>query len=269
VSVLLLNNSLLASVAFLLAILAAALSVRFRSLQQRALWGVVFLAVILGFAKPVSPVLPVIGFYGGAVLALGIAVWSRLDRRSDVQRWLARASHNPIVLLPPFAGRWRVAAGGPDPRTNHHQIVTDQYFAYDFLCDEGESWDRPILAPCDGLIAYIEDRHDDAPPDESHRDHTHPAGNYISIETHGGYVILAHLKRGSTEVKSGVPVRAGDVLARCGNSGNARGAHLHIHAQGTPYVEVNIAKGLPIAFKASVDAEPLLLEYGDRLDRQA
>ncbi len=264
----LLSNPVFALGLYVVAVVVAALSVRFRSIQQRALWGVIFLAVILGFAKPLAPALPVVGFYACAVLAIGIAVWGRVDHRTDARRWLAQASDNPIVLLPPFRGRWRVAAGGPDPRHNHHQSVSDQYFAYDFLFDDGASWEREILAPCDGLIAYVEDRYDDAPPDESQRDREHPAGNYLSIETHGGYVILAHLKRGSMTVKSGAPVRAGDVLAACGNSGNTNGAHLHLHAQTTPYVEVNVAKGLPVAFKEDADAEPLLLEYDDRLERR-
>ena len=261
----LLNNHFIALAAYVAAVLAASFVIRPRSWQQRALWVIVFLAVILGFSQPLGPQLPTIGFYTCAALALVLALWSRLDRRSVAQSWLARASEKPIALTPPFAGRWRVAAGGPDPRYNHHQIVSDQYFAYDFVCDDGDSWDQPIVAPCDGLIAYIEDRHDDAAPNESQRDSVHPAGNYISIETRGGYVILAHLKRGTMEVKSGAPVRAGDPLARCGNSGNTRGAHLHVHAQATPYIDLNVAKGVPIAFKASGASEALLLEYGDRM----
>ena len=262
----LLNNALVALGVYVAAVVAAAFAVRYRSLQQRALWGVILLAVVVGFARPLFPLAPVFGFYTCAVLAAGIAVWSRVDHRSDARRWLARASINPIVLLPPFRGRWYVAAGGPDPRHNHHQIVTDQYFAYDFLCDDAPSWDREILAPCDGMIAFIEDRYDDAPADEAHSDRKHPAGNYLSIETRGGYVILAHLKRGSMQVKSGWPVRAGMPVARCGNSGNTRGSHLHVHAQASPYVDVNVAHGLPVAFRADAEAEPLLLEYGDELD---
>ena len=263
---LLLNNPLVALALYVVAVVFAALSVRFKSLQQRALWAVILLAVVCGFARALSPLAPLYGFYGCAVLAAAIAIWSRLDHRFDSRRWLERASVNPIVLLPPFRGAWRVAAGGPDPRHNHHQAVSDQYFAYDFLFEGGPSWEREILAPCDGMIAYIEDRFDDAPPDESRRDRKHPAGNYISIETHGGHVILAHLKRGSMLVKSGWPVRAGTPVAQCGNSGNTRGAHLHVHAQTSPYVDVNVAHGRPVAFKANAGAQPLLLEYGDVLD---
>lgn len=264
-TVLQLNNSLLGLGVYVVAVIVAALTVRYGSLQQRALWAVILLAVVLGFSKPLSPLLPVVGFYACAVLAIAIAVWARFDHRADAKRWLARASVNPMVLLPPFTGRWRVAAGGPDPRHNHHQVVRDQYFAYDFLCDDGPSWERPILAPCDGLVAYVEDRHDDAPADERRSDRKHPAGNYLSIETDGGYVILAHLKRGSFVVKSGLPVSAGDVVAACGNSGNTSGSHLHVHAQQSPYVDVNGARGVPIAFKQRPGAEPLVLEYNDLL----
>jgi hypothetical protein len=261
----LLSNSLVALAVYAVATAIAALLVRFRSIQQRALWVVVFAAVVAGFAGVIQHSLAIAGYYACAAASIGIAIWAVLDHRSESRRWLSLASENPIVLRPPFEGRWRVAAGGPDPRYNHHQVARDQYFAYDFLFDDGDSWDRPVLAPCDGLIAYVEDRHDDAPPGSARRDAKHPAGNYVSIETPRGHVILAHLKRGSIELKGGMPVRSGDPVGRCGNSGNTRGAHLHVHAQETPYVDVDAAKGIPIAFAGRDGSKPMLLEYGDRL----
>jgi murein DD-endopeptidase MepM/ murein hydrolase activator NlpD len=89
-------------------------------------------------------------------------------------------------------------------------------------------------------------------------------GNYVSIETLRGYVILAHLKKGSIEILPGTPVRACETIGRCGNSGNTRGAHLHVHAQNRAQMAVDVAEGIPIAFLDGA-GQPMILEYGDLL----
>ena len=43
-------------------------------------------------------------------------------------------------------------------------------------------------------------------------------------------MLLAHLQRGSVQVKAGDNVRTGQPIARVGNSGNLSEPHLHIHA---------------------------------------
>lgn len=199
------------------------------------------------------------------VAFLAVVVYERFGYAHRAREWLRRARENPIVLHPPFEDRWYVAAGGPDPRHNHHIGVSDQVFAYDFLRDGGESWDRPIVAPCNGMIVHTENRQADAPVGEGRRDHQRPFGNYVSIETPLGYVILAHLQAGSVTVRVGDSVRVGDPIGRCGNSGNTRGPHLHIHAQDQPSQSIGVARGIPIAFVNRLAGEPMLLEFGDRL----
>ncbi|MDQ2864785.1 MAG: M23 family metallopeptidase [Candidatus Eremiobacteraeota bacterium] len=247
---------------YLVATVVAAITVPFRSLQQRALWGTILLAIVAGFARVIYADAAPIGYFVSGGLALCIAGWALYDRRFESARWLARAS-DAIVLRSPFRGRWRVAAGGPDPKRNHHQRVSDQYFAYDFLRKDGDSWQAPILAPCGGRIAHVEDRHDDALPAASRSDRKNPAGNYVSIETPRGYVILAHLKRGTIVVRNGDTVRVGQEIAQCGNSGNTTGSHLHVHAQDRALIAVDVAQGIPIAFLSG--SEPSLLAYGDIL----
>ena len=248
--------------AYMLAVIGTAFVVRSGSIQQRLLWVSIFIAVAGGFAKVVVPSAAVAGYLLAALVALGAGVWALYDRRNESSRWLARAS-GAIVLHPPFRGRWRVAAGGPDPKHNHHQRVSDQYFAYDFVNLDGPSWEAPICAPCRGLVAHVEDRHDDAPPDARRRERKHPFGNYVSIETERGYVILAHLKRGSITVRAGDTVGPGVHIADCGNSGNTLGAHLHIHAQNQPTAAPNDAEAVPIAFLR--ENQPQLLEHTDTL----
>jgi Peptidase family M23 len=204
-----------------------------------------------------------VGYLAGGAAAILTGVAATFDRRFDAKRWFARAV-DPIVLQRPFRETWKVAAGGADPQHNHHQAVSDQLFAYDFLCEEGTSWDREILAPCDGTVAWTVDDMEDAAPDAQRRDTKNPAGNYVSIETPRGYVILAHLKKRSVAILPGTPVRTGDVIGRCGNSGNTSSAHLHIHAQNRAQMAVDVAEGIPIAF-LDRDGQAMILEYGDLL----
>src|ERR1700738_478852 len=63
-----------------------------------------------------------------AALAWGLVVYFVLTGRARRGRW-REAALDPLVLQVPFAGRWRVAAGGPWARSNHHLVVSDQRFA--------------------------------------------------------------------------------------------------------------------------------------------
>jgi hypothetical protein len=230
-----------------------------------ALTVLVLIAAGFGFVAFWDRQIGVPGFWAAIAAIVAVLLWQRFNAGAASRRWLARAANDPLVLEPPFRDTWWVAAGGPDPRHNHHQVATDQYFAYDFLREGGDSWDQPILAPCDGLIVHVEDRQTDAPPGERRRDRARPFGNYVSIETPRGYVILAHLKQGSVNVRVGDSVRAGDEIGRSGNSGNTDRAHLHVHAQDQPSQAIDTAQGVPIAFVTRASGEPMLLEFRDRL----
>jgi murein DD-endopeptidase MepM/ murein hydrolase activator NlpD len=129
----------------------------------------------------------------------------------------------------------------------------------------GDSFDAPVLAPCDGLVVHVENRQPDAAPNETGRNRARPFGNYVSIETPRGYVILAHLRQDSIDIHVGERVRTGDLLGRCGNSGTTRGSHLHVHAQNQASAAIAAADGVPIAFLDRLGGEPMLLEYGDTL----
>ncbi len=225
----------------------------------------VLIAAAFGFAAFWDRPIGVPGFWASIVAIVAVALWQRFNAGAASKRWLARASDRPLVLAPPFGDTWWVADGGPDPRHNHHRGLSDQYFAYDFLRERGDSWDQPILAPCGGMIAHVENRQADAPPAQRQRNQKRPFGNYVSIETPNGYVILAHLKQGSIDVRVGDGVRVGDEIGRCGNSGNTRGAHLHVHAQDQPSQAIASANGVPVAFVNRGSAEPMLLEFRDRL----
>ncbi|MCP3939106.1 MAG: M23 family metallopeptidase [Actinomycetia bacterium] len=71
-------------------------------------------------------------------------------------------------------------------------------------------------------------------------------GNHLIINTEDRYLLLAHLQRGSCEVAAGDWVTEGQLVARCGNSGNSTEPHLHIQAMNGPNIWK--AHGLPLHF---------------------
>ena len=123
---------------------------------------------------------------------------------------------------------------------------------------------RPILAPVAGRVVLV---HDGEPDHEARRSQLSLvrymlgqrrraqrgapglAGNHVAIAigANGPFVLLAHLQRGSVQVQLGQPVRAGEVVARCGNSGNSTEPHLHLQVSDT--TDWSSARGLPLAFR--------------------
>lgn len=72
-------------------------------------------------------------------------------------------------------------------------------------------------------------------------------GNHVIVRgANGEYAALAHLQQGSLRVRVGETVRAGQQLARCGNSGNS--SEPHVHAQLMDRVAPVTAQGVPMAF---------------------
>ena len=123
----------------------------------------------------------------------------------------------------------------------------------------------PILAPITGRVAAV---HDGAPDHEARRSPfaltayaigqasryrrggaVGVAGNHIVIEIAPGgpFVALVHLRCGSLRVAVGDPVRTGQQLAECGNSGNSTQPHVHVQAMDG--LEMTSARGLPIVFR--------------------
>jgi murein DD-endopeptidase MepM/ murein hydrolase activator NlpD/Flp pilus assembly protein TadD len=85
---------------------------------------------------------------------------------------------------------------------------------------------QEVLAPADGKVVAL---HDGTPDNEPyHRDASPHTGNYLVIEHAPGELSsLGHLQNGSITVKVGDTVKRGQVIARCGNSGNTSLPHLH------------------------------------------
>jgi murein DD-endopeptidase MepM/ murein hydrolase activator NlpD len=81
-------------------------------------------------------------------------------------------------------------------------------------------------------------------------DEDHPVGNHVTIDIgNGRFVLLAHLQKGSVLVAKGDVIRTGQPIAKCGNSGNTSGPHLHIQVQDQPEFAAAGVKTYPIEFR--------------------
>lgn len=167
----------------------------------------------------------------------------------------------PIRL--PVTGCWMVYNGGPTPETSHSWSLWGQRYAYDLVVtdhagrtapagarrpEEHYAWNRPIVAPADGIVVAVRDGHRDCPwigvidPLA-----WSPLGNFVVIQHEPGvYSLAAHLRRGSVCVRPGQRVQAGDLIGHCGNSGHSTEPHLHWQLLDRP--DVTQAISLPVRF---------------------
>ena len=172
--------------------------------------------------------------------------------------YLEYSCKTPLEL--PFAGEWKIVAGGKNPINNHHSRNRSQRYAYDFLVvdEQGNThtgdpnnnksyfaFARPILSPAKGEIVQVVDGVKDNNPGVMNSYFV--PGNMVIID-HGNseYSVLAHFKYHSIKVKVNDTVLAGDQLGNCGNSGNSSEPHIHYHLQNSP--NILTGKGLPPTF---------------------
>jgi hypothetical protein len=162
----------------------------------------------------------------------------------------------------PLDGPVRVAWGGDDVAHNQHAMTPDQRWAYDLVVEPAANestrledygcWGKPVRAPLDATVHHVIDGQPDATPGALSPNAEHPLGNAVILRTtEGTFLVLAHLQKGSVAVAADAPVREGDLLGRCGNSGNTSEPHVHIHHQRQDPTQypVNFAEGLPLYFR--------------------
>jgi murein DD-endopeptidase MepM/ murein hydrolase activator NlpD len=137
-----------------------------------------------------------------------------------------------------FAIDW--AGLGPDGRLFHGDSKSNANFY---------GYGAEVIAVADGRISDLNDRFPDnvGSNDRAKRIITldNALGNSVTIDIgNGRFAIYGHLQPGSLKVKLGETVKAGQVLARLGNSGNSDGPHLHFQltdansplaSEGIPY----------------------------------
>jgi|SRR5687768_7370954 len=123
-------------------------------------------------------------------------------------------------------------------------------------------WEEPVLAPFEGEVVGVGDGWPDRERlnllwdlfrtsffarDATPEDYRPLTGNYILLKGKPGVALLAHLRRGSVQVRIGQLIKEGESVAAVGNSGNSTIPHLHFHIMDgrDPFK----AEGLPCKFR--------------------
>jgi len=148
----------------------------------------------------------------------------------------------PLYL--PFWGEWTVSQGHDGKHTHKgdwgkafdFMLLDDENKSFNsngLLCENYYCYNKPVLAPADGVVEEIIDQIDD---NEIGKVNTaNNWGNTIIIRHVAGlYTQMSHLRKGSFKVGKGDSVKRGDLLASCGNSGRSPQPHIHFQVQISP-----------------------------------
>ncbi|MDX3064327.1 MULTISPECIES: M23 family metallopeptidase [Streptomyces] len=243
----------------------------------RCCW-IVFVALVLvtAFTEPLDP-------FGLVFLpaAVAVVIGFVVSRSGGA----AMTDPRPAVEVdPPVTGRWTALNSPADKVPSHGTHVYGQTYAIDIVAEpEDESrppfrwlwpvvrpnrdfpaFGAPLLAVAGGTVVHASDGQRDhlsrnsGPAlayllliEASLRDLAGASGicgNRVVLDLGDGtYAAYAHVQQGSLLVKAGETVRAGQQLARCGNSGNSTEPHVHFQLMDRP--DFDTARGIPFTWR--------------------
>jgi len=150
----------------------------------------------------------------------------------------------PISL--PVLGKWKISQGYDGNITHKGEwkeaidlIITDEdgkaYQNEGKQVEDYYCFNKPVIAPADGVVEEIVDYVDDNEIGDTNL--IHNWGNSIVIKHDDNlYSQISHLKKGSFKVKKEDHIQKGDFLALCGNSGRSPEPHIHFQIQSTPFI---------------------------------
>jgi len=196
-------------------------------------------------------------------------VVASFDELNQIQRFYIK----PFITYPetdqqytknkyimPIRDEWFVFWGGTNEFVNYHYVYENQRYAYDLVkVQDGQSYqnspirnedfyafDEDIIAPADGKVVEVVDGIKDNVPGEM--DERNAAGNYVVIEhANNEFSMIAHFKKNSILVKPGDTVTEGQLIGKCGNSGNSSEAHIHFQVMDSP--DIVYGKSIRILLK--------------------
>ena len=144
----------------------------------------------------------------------------------------------------PFWGEWAVSQGYEGKYTHKGEwssavdfVLLDEkknsFSGSTSSCEDFYCYNKPVVAPADGVIVEKIDNIDDNEPGKVNSNQNW--GNTIIIKhLNNLFSQMSHLRPGTIRVNIGDFVRQGDIIAFCGNSGRSPEPHLHFQVQVTP-----------------------------------
>jgi len=146
----------------------------------------------------------------------------------------------------PFFGEWKISQGN----NGNHTHKGDWQYALDFnivdntdnqfkgeglVLDDYYCYNKPVLAPIDGLVIEIIDSVKDNNIGDVNIEENW--GNAVIIKySESLYASLNHLRTDKIKVKVGDIVKKGNIIGYVGNSGRSPYPHLHFQLQKYPHI---------------------------------
>ena len=143
-----------------------------------------------------------------------------------------------LVVYPPFAAgeSYFVSQGFNGDKTHNEP---DSAYAIDIMMPVG----TPVLAARDGVIMDVEEDFNRAGTDM--QEFADKANHVRILHDDGTMALYAHLDLASVAVGAGAKVRAGQLIARSGNTGFSTGPHLHFVIQQNTGLQI---RSVPFRF---------------------
>lgn len=172
---------------------------------------------------------------------------------------LPKLEKNSTKMSLPFNEEWTVFWGGTTVKDNYHVAYENQKYAYDlvitkngktFKGDRSKNenfyvFGKKIIAPCNATVVKVIIGVKDNLPGKLNP--TQLTGNTVILKTDKNeFILFAHFKNNSIQVKKNQKVKKGDILGLCGNSGNSSEPHLHLSLQNVE--DMSIATGAKLFF---------------------
>jgi hypothetical protein len=152
-----------------------------------------------------------------------------------------------------------------DPLKKSYRKSLFEYLFKGLSLNDFYGWGQPVYSPVSGEIIEIENDIAERNPVNIINDYKNTihvtqdfikngaspkiiTGNYVMIKVnHHLYALLAHLRKGSVDLKIGQTIKVHDLIGQLGHSGNSTMPHLHMQFMDNK--DYRIAKGLPFVFE--------------------